>query len=133
MKFKTHICLSIATGLGCGAKFDEMHECITHVLGWDVFTHELADKGVWARANKLVLAAQPSLVPYDKRLRLVAPDILYDEITIDDPVVLEEPVTYTLAYRRAPGYKMVEFVCDNNREYVDENGIVRLRLGGSEQ
>ena len=74
MKFKTHICLSIATGLGCGAKFDEMHECITHVLGWNIFTHELADKGVWARANELVLAAQPSLVPYAKRLRLVAPD-----------------------------------------------------------
>jgi hypothetical protein len=23
---------------------------------------------------------------------------------------------------------MVEFVCTNNREYIDENGIVRLRL-----
>ena len=68
-----------------------------------------------------------------ERLRLVAPDTLHDQITIDDPVVLEEPVTYTLAYRRTPGYKMVEFVCDNNREYVDENGIVRLRLGGTEQ
>ena len=68
-----------------------------------------------------------------ERLRLVAPDVLHDEITIDDPVVLERPVTYTLAYRRIPGYKMVEFVCDNNREYVDEDGIVRLRLGGGGQ
>jgi hypothetical protein len=25
-------------------------------------------------------------------------------------------------------YEMVEFVCDNNREYIDENGIVRLKL-----
>ena len=66
-----------------------------------------------------------------ERLRLVAPDILYDEVTIDDPVVLERPVTYTLAYRRLPGYKMVEFVCDNNREYVDEDGVVRMRLGAS--
>jgi len=23
---------------------------------------------------------------------------------------------------------MVEFICDNNREYVDEKGVVRLRL-----
>ena len=68
-----------------------------------------------------------------ERLRLVAPDVLHDEITIDDPVVLERPVTYTLAYRRIPGYKMVEFVCDNNREYVDEDGIVRMRLGGGGQ
>lgn len=63
-----------------------------------------------------------------ERIRRVAPDILHDQITIDDPVVLEKPVTYTLAYRLEPDYEMVEFVCDNNREYVDENGIVRMRL-----
>jgi hypothetical protein len=64
-----------------------------------------------------------------ERIRLVAPDYLHDQITIEDPVVLEKPVTYTLAYRRLPNYKMVEFVCENNREYVDSNGAVRLRLG----
>ena len=47
---------------------------------------------------------------------------------IEDPVVLDKPVEYTLAYKRSPGYEMVEFVCDNNREYVDEKGVVRLRL-----
>ena len=63
-----------------------------------------------------------------ERIRLVAPDVLHDQITISDPVVLEKPVVYTLAYRRMPGYKMVEFVCENNREYVDEQGKVRMRL-----
>jgi hypothetical protein len=63
-----------------------------------------------------------------ERIRLVAPDILHDQITIEDPVVLEKPVVYTLAYRRMPGYKMVEFVCENNREYIDERGVVRMRL-----
>ena len=63
-----------------------------------------------------------------ERFRLVTPDILHDQITIEDPVVVEQPVTYTLAYRRMPGYEMVEFVCDNNREYLDQNGVVRLRL-----
>jgi hypothetical protein len=63
-----------------------------------------------------------------ERIRLAAPDVLHDEITIADPVVLEKPVVYTLAYRRMPGYKMVEFVCDNNREYVDAQGKVRMRL-----
>lgn len=65
-----------------------------------------------------------------ERMRLVAPDVLHDQITIDDPVVLEKPVVYTLAYRKLPGYKMVEFVCENNREYVDDQGKVRMRLGG---
>jgi hypothetical protein len=65
-----------------------------------------------------------------ERLRLVTPDVLHDQITIEDPVVLEKPIVYTLAYRRLPDYKMVEFVCDNNREYVDAQGKVRMRLGG---
>ncbi len=63
-----------------------------------------------------------------ERLRLVAPDVLHDQITIEDPVILEKPITYTLAYRRLPEYEMVEFVCDNNREFVDENGVVRMKL-----
>jgi hypothetical protein len=64
-----------------------------------------------------------------ERIRMVSPDILHDQITIDDPVVLEKPYTYTTAYKRMPSdYEMVEFVCDNNREYVDANGIVRLKL-----
>ena len=63
-----------------------------------------------------------------ERMRLVVPDILHDQITIEDPVVLEKPYTYTLAYRRMRNYEMVEFVCDNNREYVDDQGVVRLRV-----
>ena len=65
-----------------------------------------------------------------ERIRLVTPDVLHIQVTIDDPVVLEKPVTYTHGYRRMPGYKMVEFVCENNREYIDAEGKVRMRLGG---
>ncbi len=63
-----------------------------------------------------------------ERLRLITNDILHDRITIDDPVVLEKPVTYTLAYKRLPGYEMVEFVCDNNREYIDDKGGTHLKV-----
>lgn len=64
-----------------------------------------------------------------ERLHLVASDVLHDQITIDDPVVLEKPMSYTVAYKRMPNtYEMVEFVCDNNREYVDEKGVVRLKV-----
>ena len=66
-----------------------------------------------------------------ERFRLVTPDVLHVQITIDDPVVLEKPVMYTLGYRRLRGYKMVEFICENNREYVDEQGRVRMKLGGT--
>ena len=63
-----------------------------------------------------------------ERFKLADADILQDQITIEDPVVLEKPVVYTLAYRRIPKYEMVEFVCDNNREYVDDKGVVRMRV-----
>ena len=64
-----------------------------------------------------------------ERIRRMSPEILHDQITIDDPVVMEEPYTYTLAYSLLPeDYEMVEFVCENNREYIDENNIVRMIL-----
>jgi hypothetical protein len=63
-----------------------------------------------------------------ERIKLTAPDLLQDQITLDDPVVLEKPVTYTLAYRRLPKYEMVEFVCDNNREFTDDKGAVRMKV-----
>jgi hypothetical protein len=63
-----------------------------------------------------------------ERIRRPAPDALHDQITLEDPLVLEKPVTYTLVYRLLPDYEMVEFVCDNNREYIDENNIVRMRF-----
>ena len=65
-----------------------------------------------------------------ERLRRTGPEALNDQITIEDPMVLEKPVTYTLVYKLVPNYEMVEFVCENNREYVDEKGVVRLRLSG---
>ena len=64
-----------------------------------------------------------------ERFRLVSPDVLWDEITIEDPAVLEEPWTVTFAYRRMPDYEIIEYVCEDNREYADESGATRLRLG----
>ena len=58
-----------------------------------------------------------------ERFRLVAPDILWDEITIEDPAVLEKPWTVTFAYRRMPDYEIIEYVCEDNREYADEDGV----------
>ncbi len=65
-----------------------------------------------------------------ERLHLVKPDILWDELTIEDPVVLEKPWTVTFAYRRMPNYEIIEYVCEDNREYADDQGVTRLRLKG---
>jgi hypothetical protein len=63
-----------------------------------------------------------------ERIRLVAPDVLWDEITIEDPVTLEKPWTITNAYRRMPNYTLLEYVCEDNREYADEQGKQKIRL-----
>ena len=66
-----------------------------------------------------------------ERLHLVTPDILHDQITVEDPVTLEQPWTFTFAYKRIPNYEMLEYVCENNHEYVDDQGVTRLRLQDS--
>ena len=63
-----------------------------------------------------------------ERLWLVRPDLLWDEITIEDPAVLEKPWTVTFAYKRMADYEIIEYVCEDNREYADENGVTRLRF-----
>lgn len=63
-----------------------------------------------------------------ERLRLVRPDILHDQITVEDPVTLEQPWTFTFAYKRMRDYEMLEYVCENNHEYIDDQGVTHLRL-----
>lgn len=63
-----------------------------------------------------------------ERIRLLAPDYLQDEITIEDDY-LERPWTYTYSFHRMPGYKLLEYVCEDNRDYVDQNGNHTMRLG----
>jgi hypothetical protein len=97
--------------------------------------------GRWENDTLVIdtIAIKPSVAGYrglphsdqmriTERIKLITPDILHNHISIEDPVVLEKPVTYTLAYQRTPDYEMVEFVCENNREYVDEKGSVRIKL-----
>ena len=43
-------------------------------------------------------------------------------------VVLEKPHTYTVAYRRMPDYTLLEYVCEDNREYADDKGLQKIRV-----
>lgn len=61
-----------------------------------------------------------------ERLRLTAPDLLENQITIDDPGVLVKPYAFTFGYKRNPQYRILEYICDNNRERPDSQGGVSL-------
>ncbi len=64
-----------------------------------------------------------------ERIRLLTPDRFEDQITVIDPVYLTKPWTFTWQYQRRPDYKMLEYVCEDNREYRDpKTGGQRLQL-----
>jgi hypothetical protein len=95
---------------------------------WDGATLAVDTIGIKASVPAYQNMPHSDQMRISERIRLVTRDYLHDAITIDDPVVLEKPVTYTLAYRRVPGYEMVEFVCDNNREFIDDKGGTHLKV-----
>lgn len=63
-----------------------------------------------------------------ERISLGANGILRDEITIEDPATLEKPWTFTFGYRRIPNYSLLEYICEDNREYAGENGQQKIRI-----
>jgi len=62
-----------------------------------------------------------------ERIRLLAPDILQDQISVEDDY-LEKPWTYSYSFKRMKDYKIQEYICEDNREYVDQNGKVHLKI-----
>ena len=105
-----------------------------HSVGrWDGDTLVVDTVGIKESVPSYNMLPHSDRMRITERFRLVTPDVLHDQITIEDPVVLEKPFTYTLAFRRLPNYKMVEFVCENNREYIDEQGRVRMKIGGAQK
>jgi len=65
-----------------------------------------------------------------ERLRLLSADMMEDQVTVTDPDYFTGPWTFKWMYKRRPGYKMQEYVCEANRELLDpETGGVRLKIG----
>jgi hypothetical protein len=64
-----------------------------------------------------------------ERIHLKSPDVLWDEITITDPVMLEKPWTVIYAYKRMADYTLLEYICEDNREYADQNGLQQIHVG----
>jgi hypothetical protein len=55
----------------------------------------------------------------DERIRMLTPNIFEDQVTVTDPEYLTAPWKFTWKYVRKPGYKILEYVCEANREYQD--------------
>jgi len=62
-----------------------------------------------------------------ERMRLVNDEMLENRVTVDDPEYLTAPWTWTWMYRRWPGYKIQEYVCEDNR-YSEDPALRYQRL-----
>ena len=54
-----------------------------------------------------------------ERMRLVNDEILENQVTVEDPQYLTKPWTWTWMYKRWPGYRIEEYVCEDNRYFED--------------
>ncbi|MXO59659.1 hypothetical protein GRI89_08915 [Altererythrobacter salegens] len=57
-----------------------------------------------------------------ERIRLLAPDYLTDEVTVEDEH-FTRPWKWSWVYKRMSDYKMQEYVCEDNREIIGEDGV----------
>jgi hypothetical protein len=64
-----------------------------------------------------------------ERLKLLSPEMMEDQVTVTDPEYFTGPWQWRWMYKRMKDYKMLEYVCESNREYRDEQGRARMRLG----
>jgi hypothetical protein len=69
-----------------------------------------------------------------ERMRMLDADRFENQITVVDPEYLAAPWSWTWTYQRKPGYKMYEYVCEDNREFVDpDTGAQRMRFRNQAQ
>jgi hypothetical protein len=54
-----------------------------------------------------------------ERLRLVNQEMLENQVTVEDPEYLTKPWSWTWMYKRWPGYRIEEYVCEDNRYFED--------------
>jgi hypothetical protein len=54
-----------------------------------------------------------------ERIRLINDEMLENQVTVDDPEYLTAPWTWTWMYKRWPGYRIEEYVCEDNRYFED--------------
>lgn len=67
----------------------------------------------------------------DERIRLLTPDVLQDRITMTDPMALLKPYQFTYTLLRRKDEETPEYICDNERNKVDNHGQIYLDVKGT--
>lgn len=65
-----------------------------------------------------------------ERIRLTAPDMLENQIVIDDPKMLIEPYHFSFGYRRNDAYRIMEYYCERVDPLLkfNKDGTVSMKV-----
>ena len=63
-----------------------------------------------------------------ERIRRTAPDTLEYTYTVDDPKAFSQPFSGKKTYRYRPDWQVLDWICENNRESINEAGETVQRL-----
>jgi len=94
---------------------------------WDGETLVVETKGI-REDVKFMGIPRSAQMKVTERLQLTTPGLLENQITIDDPGVLARPYAFTFGYKRNPDYRILEYICDNNRNRFEADGSVSLEV-----
>jgi hypothetical protein len=70
-----------------------------------------------------------------ERIRPTGPDLLEDQITLEDPKTLLEPYRFTYGYKRNDHYRLMEYFCDRQDPLINLNkdGTVSMKVHPNKQ
>lgn len=102
----------------------------TAVGRWENDTLVIVTKGVKPEVDFFEIPHSSEMV-ITERIKLTGPDLLENQITMDDPKMLLEPYTFTYGYKRNPTYEMSEFFCEREDPLfkVNADGTVEMKTG----
>ncbi|MEO8723945.1 MAG: hypothetical protein ABI395_10570 [Sphingobium sp.] len=63
-----------------------------------------------------------------ERIRSLTPDMIENQVEIDDPTYLKQPYRFTFGYKRNRTYRIMEYFCDKSSDVVEEDGTVSMKV-----
>ena len=100
---------------------------------WEGDTLVVETTGIKERVGYRNVPHSPN-IRITERIRLLPDrDYMQNEITVTDPEYLTKPWMWTWMYKRWPGYKMQEYICEQNLWSADDAGAATLSIDLEEQ
>lgn len=99
---------------------------------WEGDTLVVETVGISER-TRLFNASHSSELRLVERLRRTGPETLENRITIVDPQTFTRPWTWVINLKRVPGMRVMEYVCENERNAAGADGTTGVQLQSSTQ